>query len=70
MFPVSGALQLKGSAPIGERPMISHRGAYSRLGSVMNRFQSPWARALPLSSSTIFVAFHGSPAARFAATSA
>ena len=33
MLPVSGALQLKTSGAIGERPMISHRGAYSRLVS-------------------------------------
>src|SRR5258705_358759 len=31
MLPVSGAEQLKTSAAIGERPMISHSGAYSRL---------------------------------------
>ena len=31
MLPVSGAEQLNASGPIGERPMISHSGAYSRL---------------------------------------
>ena len=31
MLPVSGAEQLNGSAPIGDRPMISQSGAYSRL---------------------------------------
>ena len=31
MLPVSGALQLKTSGARCERPMISHKGAYSRL---------------------------------------
>jgi len=30
---LSGAEQLNASGPIGERPMISHSGAYSRLVS-------------------------------------
>jgi hypothetical protein len=58
MFPVSGAEQLKTSGAIGERPMISHRGAYSRLVrpdpcslSGKKRFQRPRSRALALSSS-------------------
>ena len=48
MLPVSGAEQLNGSAPIGERPMISHSGAYSRTLSAslswllgINRFHRP-----------------------------
>src|SRR5207247_596408 len=59
MLPVSGAEQLKTSGARGERPMISHRGAYSRFvspapysGSGRKRFHSPAARALALSSST------------------
>ena len=58
MLPVSGALQLKASAPISERPMISQSGAYSLLvspapmsDSGRNRFHSPCAFALALSSS-------------------
>ena len=39
MLPVSGALQLKTSGAIGERPMISASGAYSR-------FESPAPRSL------------------------
>src|ERR1044072_4802099 len=57
MLPVSGAEQLKGSAPIGERPMISHSEAYSRLESASllcffgaQRFHKPALRALALSS--------------------
>src|SRR6516165_5483659 len=52
MLPVSGAEQLNGSAPIGERPMISHKGAYSSTESAFgscflgtNRFQRPADRA-------------------------
>ena len=60
MLPVSGAEQLKASAAMGERPMISQSGAYSRLVrpaprslSGRNRFQRPRSRALALSSSMI-----------------
>src|SRR5258706_4267446 len=77
MLPVSGALQLNDSGPISERPMISHSGAYSRLvrpapssDSGRKRFQSACARAFSFSDSTARVGFHGSPAARLAATSA
>src|SRR5712692_10186684 len=58
MLPVSGAEQLKTSGAMGERPMTSHRGAYSRLVrpaprslSGRNRFQRPRSRALAFSSS-------------------
>src|SRR3984885_8100025 len=58
MFPVSGAEQLNTSGPMGERPMISHSGAYSRLVNPApcslagrNRFHSPAARALGFKSS-------------------
>src|SRR5271167_4458862 len=58
MLPVSGAEQLKTSGPSGDRPMISHSGAYSRLVrpaprvlSGRNRFQRPAARAFGFSSS-------------------
>ena len=58
MLPVSGAEQLKGSAPMAERPMISHSGAYSRLvrpapylDSGRKRFHSPAAWAFSLSAS-------------------
>src|SRR6266403_5439526 len=57
MLPVSGAEQLKASGAMGERPMISQSGAYSRLVrpaprslSGRNRFQRPRSRALALSS--------------------
>src|SRR5260370_23276796 len=60
MLPVSGAEQLKTSGAIGERPMISQSGAYSRLVrpaprslSGRNRFQRPRSRALAFSSSMI-----------------
>ena len=60
MLPVSGAEQLNASGAIGERPMISHSGAYSRLVSPApyslsgrNRFHSPAARAFAFSSSMI-----------------
>ena len=60
MLPVSGAEQLNASGAIGERPMISQSGAYSRLVSPAprslsgrKRFQSPRSRALALSSSMI-----------------
>ena len=59
MLPVSGAEQLKTSGAIGERPMISHKGAYSRLVrpapcslSGRNRFHSPAARAFGFNAST------------------
>ena len=58
MFPVSGAEQLNASGAIGERPMISQSGAYSRFVkpaprslSGRKRFQSPRSRAFALSSS-------------------
>src|SRR4026208_807374 len=59
MLPVSGAEQLKTSAPKpGTRPMISHSGAYSTLVrpapyslSGRNRFHRPAARAFGLSAS-------------------
>ena len=60
MLPVSGAEQLKTSGAIGERPMISQSGAYSRLVSPAprslsgrKRFQSPRSRAFAFSSSMI-----------------
>ena len=60
MLPVSGAEQLKTSGAIGERPMISHSGAYSRFVrpppsplSGRNRFQRPPARARRFISSMI-----------------
>ncbi len=60
MFPVSGAEQLKTSGAIGDRPMISQRGAYSRLVrpdpcslSGRKRFQRPRSRAFAFSSSMI-----------------
>src|SRR5690349_231065 len=53
ILPVSGAEQLNTSAAMEERPMISHRGAYSKLvrpgpysASGRNRFHKPAARAL------------------------
>jgi len=59
MFPVSGAEQLKTSGAHKTRPMISHRGAYSRLvrpapslDAGRNRFHSPLARAFGFSAST------------------
>src|SRR5919112_3019004 len=58
MLPVSGALQLKASGPMGLRPMISQRGAYSRFvrpaprsESGKKRFHNPLAFASSLSSS-------------------
>src|SRR5437868_9649233 len=67
MLPVSGAEQLKLSGPIGERPMISHSGAYSRfesaLGSCLrgtHMFHRPAAFALALSSPMIGGASHRS----------
>ncbi len=60
MLPVSGAEQLNASGAIGERPMISQSGAYSRLVrpaprslSGRKRFQRPRSRAVALSSSMI-----------------
>ena len=59
MLPVSGAEQLNASGAIGERPMISHSGAYSRLvrpapnsDSGRNRFHSPSALAFFFSASS------------------
>src|SRR2546425_5304262 len=58
MLPVSGAEQLKASDAIGERPMISQSGAYSRFVSPAprplsgrKRFQRPRSRAFAFSSS-------------------
>ena len=60
MLPVSGAEQLKISAPIGERPIISHRGAYSILVnpapkslSGRNKFHKPSDFAFTFNSSII-----------------
>ena len=57
MLPVSGAEQLNGSPPIGERPMVSHMLAYSRLVNELgkcffgrNRFHRPAFFALAFSS--------------------
>ena len=69
MLPVSGAEQLNASGAIGERPITSQSGAYSRLVSPgprsesgRNRFHSPASRARALSSSMIFVGCQRSPA--------
>ena len=58
MFPVSGAEQLNTSGAMGDRPIISQSGAYSRLVSPApcslsgrNRFHSPAAFAFAFSSS-------------------
>ena len=77
MLPVSGAEQLKISAAKGTRPMISHRGAYSKFDSPCgarvdlgrNKFHKPAASALGLSSSTILVGTQALPLARFSAIS-
>src|SRR4029450_11418828 len=60
MVPGSGAEQLNTSGAIGQRPMTSQSGAYSRLVrpaprslSGRKRFQRPRSRALELSSSMI-----------------
>src|SRR2546428_12571071 len=60
MLPVSGAEQLKASGAMGDRPMISQSGAYSRFVSPAprslsgrKRFQIPRSRALAFSSSMI-----------------
>src|SRR4026209_1473802 len=60
MLPVSGAEQLNTSGAIGERPMTSQSGAYSRLVrpaprslSGRKRFQRPRSRALAFNSSMI-----------------
>ena len=57
---MSGAEQLKTSAPIGERPIISHKGAYSvfvrpapRSLSGKNKFHKPSDFALAFNSSII-----------------
>ena len=69
MLPVSGAEQLKTSGAMGERPMISQSGAYSRLVrpaprslSGRNRFHRPRSRALALSSSMMGGTVHRSAA--------
>src|SRR6056300_749943 len=77
MLPVSGAEQLNTSGAHGTRPMISHSGAYSRLvkpsgarGELgKNKFQTPAARALGLSSSINVVGIHALPAARLVSIS-
>ena len=73
MLPVSGAEQLNGSAPIGERPMISASGAYSRFvrpapycDSGRNRFHRPSALARDFSSSITGAGCQALPAARAA----
>ena len=60
MLPVSGAEQLNGSPPIGERPMVSQMLAYSRLVSESgkcffgrNMFHRPAFFAFSFSSSMI-----------------
>src|SRR5262245_46977724 len=60
MLPVSGAAQLNTSGAMGERPIASQSGAYSRLVSPApsslsgrKKFQRPRSRALTLSSSMI-----------------
>src|SRR5699024_1657088 len=60
MLPVSGALQLKTSGPIMERPIISQSGAYSRFESPApyvlsgrNRFHKPFSLAFCFNSSII-----------------
>src|SRR2546423_13092051 len=60
MLPVSGAEQLKTSGAIGERPITSQRGAYSRFVrpaprslSGRKRFQRARSRAVALSCSMI-----------------
>ncbi len=60
MLPVSGAEQLNTSGAMGERPITSHSGAYSRFVSPAprplsgrKRFQRPRSRALAFSSSMI-----------------
>jgi hypothetical protein len=71
MLPVSGAEQLNTSGAIGERPMISQSGAYSKLlnpapcsSPGMNRFHRPAARALSfISAITGGTAQWSSPAA-------
>ena len=50
MLPVSGNEQLKTSGAMGDRPITSHNGAYSRLDN-RKRFHSPSARAFAFSSS-------------------
>ena len=66
MLPVSGALQLKISGAISERPITSASGAYSALlrpaphsFSGRNRFHRPAARALALSASITGGTFQG-----------
>src|SRR5712692_5844278 len=68
MLPVSGAEQLNTSGAMGERPMISHSGAYSKLVrpapcslSGRNRFHKPAARAFGFSSSMMAAGFQRLP---------
>ena len=67
MLPVSGALQLKISGAMNERPISSASGAYSTLDSPApcsssgrNRFHRPRSRALAFSSSMTGRTTHGS----------
>ena len=60
MLPVSGAAQLNTSGAMGDRPMISHSGAYSKFVrpapyslSGRNRFHNCCSRAFCFSSSMI-----------------
>ena len=77
MLPVSGAEQLNTSAAKGTRPMISHKGAYSRLlkpsGARLlcgkNKFHKPALRARGLSSSISLVGTQALPLARLSAIS-
>ena len=70
MLPVSGAEQLNGSAPMADRPISSHSGAYSRLVSPApyslsgrKRFHNPCAFAFAFSDSMIGTGSHRSPSA-------
>src|SRR5258707_14613119 len=65
ILPVSGAEQLKTSGAITLRPIVSQRGAYSRVVSPApcslsdkNKFHRPLARGFSLSSSTILECDH------------
>ena len=72
MLPVSGALQLKTSGAIEERPVISARGAYSTLvrpapysWSGRNKFHRPAARALAFKVSMTAGCFQWRQSGRF-----
>src|ERR1700690_4605346 len=72
MLPVSGALQLKTSGAIDDRPVISASGAYSTLVSPApyslsgrKRFQRPAAFALAFSLSLIGGCFQPRQSGRF-----